>query len=614
MKNNLKIGFLYYVSTVIVLSFVFIMYSSGISLYDSLNFGAWAYFITGSLSWAAVLALPAFLFPLVFNFVKSLRKVHAPVAILLSTVIVIFFIANGMVYSLYRFHINGFVIDMLFGGGAGDIFAFDIMLYVKVIIAVLMIVAGMVLLWFACRWLHNKYKYVAALPITIILVLSLLFSHLFHAYSAVVRNPGVIRAATVIPYNAPLTANRLMLKLGVISKETMVNNIGGGENDGIKYPLNPIVADSVHSSDTNRKNILLLVVDSWNKRAWTPEVFPNLWDLSLQSAVFDNHLSSGNGTTGSILGMFFGLPASYKDNLDISGTQPILVEHLLSTGYDVKAFASATLVHPPFGRMLFSKVPDLRVESKGETNYERDCDITKDFIKYINEKPEEPFFAFLFYDLAHGCELPKDRNTRFTPAWDYPDYLKLNNNINPEPYWNLYRNSLFNIDSLAGNVIAELEKNELLENTVVIVTGDHGEEFNENKKNYWGHGGNFSPVQVRVPFFVYDAQKKDTTVYRHRTTHYDVSTTLLKEYLGVTNPVGDLGIGYMLQDTCNRDWHLVGDYTNYAYIMDSDMRILEKKHSGYIEVYDSMMNVLDGYKFDAVGLNKKIMDMNRFYE
>ena len=49
----------------------------------------------------------------------------------------------------------------------------------------------------------------------------------------------------------------------------------------------------------------------------------------------------------------------------MSGTQPFLVEQMLSNGYDVKPFASASLVHPPFGSMLFSDIPNLRMALVG---------------------------------------------------------------------------------------------------------------------------------------------------------------------------------------------------------------------------------------------------------
>ncbi len=604
---TLKTGFLYYASVALILTVVFVTYIWGTPLWNTLNFSGWLYFVPGALSQAALFALAPFVLALPFLFTG--RRGYAPVMVSLSTLLVVFFIANGMVYKLYRFHINGFVLDMLFGGAAGDVFQFDTVLYVKVALAVVVLALFMSGVWFLCRVLFKRVQYAAVVPLVSLFLLSLLFSHLFHAYSAVVKTAGVIRSAAVIPYNVPLTANRLMLRLGVISKENLTVNLGGGEGSGVNYPLNPIVAQP----DSVQKNIVLIAIDSWSKNAWAPEVSPNIWNFAYRCSEFGDHISSGNGTTGSVIGMFFSLPASYKDDLDVSGTQPILVNQLLSQGYDVKVFASATLVHPPFGRMMFSNVPNLRIESKGATCYDRDCEITDEFIDYLDGEREKPFFSFLFYDLAHGCELPVEKNRRFTPAWDFPDYLALNNNMNPTPFWNLYRNSLFQIDSLVGCVLTELEERKLLDNTVVVITGDHGQEFNENKKNYWGHSSNFSPVQVRVPFICFDAAKA-ARLYKHRTTHYDIATTLLKEYLGVQNPVSDLGVGQLMTDSCNRDWHYVGDYGNYAFVMDADMRILEKKHSGYIEVYDSLVNPLDGYRYNAVELNKKIIDLNRFYK
>ena len=48
------------------------------------------------------------------------------------------------------------------------------------------------------------------------------------------------------------------------------------------------------------------------------------------------------------------------------------------------------------------------------------------------------------------------------------------------------------MDDLIGKVINQLKNKGLLENTIIIITGDHGQEFNDNKKGYWEHGGNFS--------------------------------------------------------------------------------------------------------------------------
>ncbi len=608
IKNQIKIGFLYCVFLSVMLFATFVVMLVRMPLFTVMDFSGWLYFLPAAFSQAVIFALLPFVLSLPFLFIAR-GCLYSKAMVLLSTILLLFFIVDAMIYSLYRFHINGFVIDMLFGGAAGDIFQFDLMLYLKIGAALVFLVVLMSLVWMLCKFTFNKKGYVAAWPISVTFIVILLFAHLFHAYAAVVKIPTVIRSAAIIPYNMPLTANRLMVKLGVVSKETMTRNFGGGSVSGIKYPINPLVVNA----DSVQKNIVLILVDSWNVRAWREDVTPNLWNFSKECTNYENHLSSSNGTTGSVIGMFYGLPSRYKKDLDVSGIQPLLVEQMLSNGYDVKPFASASLVHPPFGRMLFSDISNLRIESKGATVYDRDCEITAEFIDYINEEPKQPFFAFLFYDLAHGCQMPAERNKPFEPAWDYVDYLALNNDTDPTPYWNLYLNSLHNIDSLAGCVLDELKAKDMLRNTVVIITGDHGQEFNENKKNYWGHNSNFSPVQLRVPFCIYDADK-EVKKYRHRTTHYDFSATLMKEYLGVKNPVEDLGIGFMMDDDRNRDWHIVGDDINYAFIMDKEMNILENNYAGYIEVWDSLMTPMYNYKYDVEKLNSKVLELTRFYE
>jgi hypothetical protein len=56
--------------------------------------------------------------------------------------------------------------------------------------------------------------------------------------------------------------------------------------------------------------------------------------------------------------------------------------------------------------------------------------------------------------------------------------------MDPTPFFNLYKNSAYYVDSLVGRIIDDLKRNGRLNNTMVIITGDHGQEFNDNKKNY----------------------------------------------------------------------------------------------------------------------------------
>jgi membrane-anchored protein YejM (alkaline phosphatase superfamily) len=99
----------------------------------------------------------------------------------------------------------------------------------------------------------------------------------------------------------------------------------------------------------------------------------------------------------------------------------------LKQNYQIGIYPSATIVNPPFAKILFSKVPDLRTHTEGKTVYDRDCRITADYLQALDTlgSGTKPFFSFLFYDLAHGYEVPKDKLYRFQPSWEFADYMKL---------------------------------------------------------------------------------------------------------------------------------------------------------------------------------------------
>lgn len=69
----------------------------------------------------------------------------------------------------------------------------------------------------------------------------------------------------------------------------------------------------------------------------------------------------------------------------------------------------------------------------------------------------KPYFGFLFYDSAHAADFPSSMTPPFTPYWERVDHIKLNNDFDPEPYHNRYRNALYYADSLIGKVLEQLQ-------------------------------------------------------------------------------------------------------------------------------------------------------------
>jgi hypothetical protein len=209
-------------------------------------------------------------------------------------------------------------------------------------------------------------------------------------------------------------------------------------------------------------------------------------------------------------------------------------------------------------------------------------------LKWIDQQdPAKPTFSFLFYDAPHAYDFPNDYPHRYEPMLKSVNYLEFNNQTDSEPFFNRYRTSVHYVDSLVKRVLDKLKETESLENTLVIITGDHGQEMNDNKLNYWGHNSNFTRPQVQVPFILVGPQvnKQNALDSDRITSHYDVAPTLLKNYLGVTSDIKNYSVGVDLYaEPIVREWLLASKYSGYALLTKDS--ILEVGATGQYELLD----------------------------
>jgi membrane-anchored protein YejM (alkaline phosphatase superfamily) len=159
-------------------------------------------------------------------------------------------------------------------------------------------------------------------------------------------------------------------------------------------------------------------------------------------------------------------------------------------------------------------------------------------------------------------------------------------------------------------VLETLDRQGLLENTVIAITGDHGQEFNENGLNYWGHDSNFSHYQVAVPLVLYWPGREAAT-YGHRTSHFDLVPTLMEELLGCTNDHADYSVGHHLLEPGGREALLLANFTDYAVVQPD--RIFAVYPYG-VEVLDSSYRPIPGVKPDKTVMLEALRMRGRFYK
>lgn len=612
----MKQGFLYYLFSTLVVGVLLMCYMSGDTVSESMDAVGWVFFLTSCLSHAAIVVQALWIVFYLPWALLGFRRLAAALMVTATTLLTTLTFVNMQVYKIYRFHINGFILNMLTGPNAGDIFDFDAKLYLTeslILVAIAVLCIGG---WWLCGRLAGRWKRRHTIVAVVTLLATLLTANGIHVYGSFVVRPSVMKSVRLVPYYFPLSASNLLEDLGF---ERHVLNISEAEGGQLCYPLHPLQTDTAQAS---RPNILFILIDSWSRRALTVETMPNLWQLAHEEQWYQNHVSCGNGTSFSVFGIFTGLQPYYWTAFEASRTSPLLVDQLLSEGYDFCTYPSATLENPPFSRMLFQHVPDLRVETPGKTSYERDLRIKGDLISDLPRLRDggRPFFAFIFFDLLHAYSLPKELLNRFQPSWEYGKFDELHNDMDPTPFWNLYRNSAYQIDLMVGELIAAMKQQGMYDNTLIFITGDHAQEYNENHKNYWGHNSNFSKYQIGVPLIVH--QPSTSSPYKewvggksfsHRTTHLDFVPTLMHDYLGVTNPIDDYSNGRLLSDTVPRLWHYAGNELRYAFIVEGDT-ILTKEGAGYIEVTDAELNPVPDYRIKPRDFDEAIRCLNRFFK
>lgn len=609
-----KRGFLFYAFSTLALALLFASYIVGSSVLEIMNAEGWIFFLLSCVSHSSQLCLLPYLFYLLFLiFGRRGRKAAGVLMVVLVCLLLIVAYINGQVYAIYRFHLNGLVLGMLFGEGAGEIFNFSFWLYLKELSLLLLLIVAVSGLWFLSRRIYARWHKAYAWPVTICLVCCTLWVHVYHVYASFYRHQAVVKSAFLLPYYFPTTSYGLLVKMGCKAPDggvRMADNMGGGGD--LQYPVRPLTFDTIRAG-RKKPNILLIVIDSWNARTFTPECTPNIWRFAQDAELYTNHISSSNGTRGGLFGLFYGLPECYWQDFEASGVTPLLIDHMQREGYGIQCYPSAFFNDPPFARLMFNKIKGVNTRTEGETAYARDSTITEEFIASLSstERRKRPFFSFLFYDLPHSFELTKEQNRPFHPAWAYADYTRLSNDMDPTPFFNLYRNCVHHDDRMIGRVLQALAKEKLTDSTLVIITGDHAQEFNENHRNYWGHNGNFSKAQTHV-MLVCRFPGRPPRRYTHRTTHYDIPATIMKESFGVKNPLSDFSLGYLLTDSVPRRWHMMGNATHYAFSVEGDT-LLEKTGGGALDVYTPNMTPVQGYKLDVKDFSEAMKRINHFY-
>ena len=275
------------------------------------------------------------------------------------------------------------------------------------------------------------------------------------------------------------------------------------------------------ASEREPPNVLVVVVDTFRADhiggyGYFRDTTPHLDRLIAEGARFDAAIATGSWSPPSHVSILTGLLPNQHRVLTWGHEVP---ERVVSLAGRLGAHGYRT--------GLFSSHGGLRKGLRGfgrdfghsfGTHRKHDERTLDRAFQWIRES-ERPWYAHAILMSTHG---PYDR---YPPEWDeryftdvppggertfplaaprqgrgIPEYLSVGDHRSAGYYANRYDRAVHYVDGLLGRFLARLEEEGWLDETLVVVTSDHGEGFGEH--GHFGHGNDLYDVLLRVPLIL----------------------------------------------------------------------------------------------------------------
>lgn len=516
--------------------------------------------------------------------------------------------ADTRLYNMFRYHFNGQVLNLVYTRGSEDSIHLGWQVWSAIAAGFVGVGSLQYLLWQRAlrqaerRRSTNQPGHLLLRPAIVfgtVLLPTVFVEKTIYAQADFTRDREITALAKLFPLYARVPMEDLASK--VLGVEVVKPPAVELEGVALNYPrTTPELPALELAGATARPNVLVLVIDCLRQDALAPETMPNVTRWAEGARVFEDHVAGGNSTRYGIFSMLYSLPGSYWFPMLQERRGPVLVDALQEAGYTFGVFGAASMNYPELRDTAWSAIPgSVQDAFKAPTAWQRDRLAAGALVEWLEEvaaRPERsPFFGFALLDSAHQTYSYPEQLGRFQPAAPDMDYLAMTRNEGPEPavlesVVNRYRNAVLHADLVSGAVLATLERLGLAEDTIVVVTGDHGEEFREN--GFIGHTSAFTAEQVAVPFVVKGpgfAPGRET----RPTSHLDFAPTLLELFGADANQRSDWALGENLLDPPAERKRILSGWNELGVWLDEAIvRVPLTLFDFDVEVYDHDWNLV----------------------
>ena len=330
------------------------------------------------------------------------------------------------------------------------------------------------------------------------------------------------------------------------------------------------------SSAAVKPDVYIFMVESVRADALSENTTPFLWKWKNEECQpLGKGWSTSNATHLSWYGFFHSqVPVFWRDSLEgIADRESYMgapaLQWMKKSGYEIQIRAVCDLGYKDFGLLNFGgglSLADVWQDTERGTDFgdknipEREVMTFDTLRKAVKSREEGSGFYFTALDSPH-YNYYWHRN--FKPPYDdYEHDIRFPFNPSEDEvkrYVHRYWNSVAWVDHQVKEFCDFLKKEGRYDNAIIIVTGDHGEEFQE--QGSWCHCSSLQPEQIHVPLLVKWPKSMGRGPVHHQASHLDIMPSIL-HVLGISENGAAKLTGHNL--LANEEPHSIIATTAYA--------------------------------------------------
>ncbi|MFO0981351.1 MAG: sulfatase [Planctomycetota bacterium] len=229
-------------------------------------------------------------------------------------------------------------------------------------------------------------------------------------------------------------------------------------------------------------------------------ISPSSWTLPAHASLFTGKLPTAHGAEYAKNGPLLLAAALPDEDLGeyrargLDRGEVTLAERLRQAGYATHAVVAGPWLKRVFGLDAgFATYDDQGIN---HVNGRPANEVTDAAIAWLRQQASQPFFLFLNYYDAHAPYLPppaaKERFFDPLPAAAKQDSMQAANA--------LYDAEIWFADQHVGRLFAFLKETGRWDDTLIVVTADHGDLLGEHGR--FGHGRSVTQAEIHVPLII----------------------------------------------------------------------------------------------------------------